>query len=133
MSGKTYLVNGEEFGAEDFEDDPAGTTDGELQGDEIDEPAEDVAYYGIFSSFLFFPFCVLKPISIWLFALSLVMSSLKRKFSIGHYLRDLQDISRVKVFSEATEKTRDVMNTFYSQEIEEDLNYALTETFVSEY
>jgi len=75
---------------------------------------------------------VLKPISIWLFALSLVTSSLKRKFSVGHYLSDLQDIRRVKVFSEATEKTRDVMNTFYSQEIEEDLNYALTETFVSE-
>ena len=75
---------------------------------------------------------MLKPISIWLFALSLVTSSLKRKFSVGHYLSDLQDIRRVKVFSEATEKTRDVMNTFYSQEIEEDLNYALTETFVSE-
>lgn len=74
-----------------------------------------------FIVFLFF-FFALKPISILLFALSLVTSSLKRKFSVGHYLRDLQDISRVKVFSEASEKTREVMNTFlfYSYEIGED-------------
>lgn len=57
-------------------------------------------------------FFALKPISILLFALSLVTSSLKRKFSVGHDLRDLQDISRVKVFSEASEKTREVMNAF---------------------
>lgn len=67
-------------------------------------------------------FFALKPISILLFALSLVASSLKRKFSVGHYLRDLQDIRRVKVFSEASKKTREVMNTFlfYSHEIGED-------------
>ena len=57
-------------------------------------------------------FFALKPISILLFALSLVTSSLKRKFSVGHDLRDLQDISRVKAFSEASEKTREVMNAF---------------------
>ena len=61
LSGKTYLVNGEEFAAEDFEEDPTGTTDGEPQGDEIEESAEDVAYYGIFYRFYsfvsFFFFC----------------------------------------------------------------------------
>ena len=82
MSDKTYLVNGEGFRAEDFEEDPTGTTHGEPQGDEIDETAEDVAYYGIFYRFYYFLFCVLTPISIWLFAPSLITSSLKRKFQL---------------------------------------------------
>ena len=32
---------------------------------------------------------------------------IEEEISVGHYLRDLQDIGRVKVFSEATEKTRE--------------------------
>jgi len=39
-----FSVNGEELGAEDFDEDPTETIDGEPQGDEMESPAEDHRY-----------------------------------------------------------------------------------------
>jgi len=39
LSDKKYLINGEKFGADDFDEDPTEIIDGEVKSDEMDEPA----------------------------------------------------------------------------------------------
>lgn len=39
LSDKKYLINGEKFGADDFDEDPTEIIDGEVKSDEMDELA----------------------------------------------------------------------------------------------